>query len=242
MDIEVLFADAQVLVVHKPAGLLAAPAGAGQSQHPHLPGLLRASWGPVWVVHPLERGASGGMVLARTPTARAALRRAFEAGDAYLVFHALVRGDPPWKERRVTLPLRVQVGRRKRTVIDPQRGRAARTDVRVLARFGSHALVEVRPWTRWRHQIRAHLFALGHPIAGDPLYGPGPQPSDPLAGLALHARRVVFPHPVTGEERRFTVPYPEAWARALDALHWEKALLGRAKPEARGRARGRRPK
>jgi len=223
MEPSVVYADEEVLVVHKPPGILAAPGG--NESIPDVLEMLRDPWGPLWVVQRLDRQASGALLLARTPEARRTLRKAFEAGEVKWIFHALVRGNPPWAERMVTLPLRVNVGRRKRSVPDPRQGKPARTAVRVIERFGSHALVEVRPITWRRHQIRAHLFALGHPIAGDPLYGPGLLPQDPLPFLALHARRVIFPHPATGHQRRVTVAYPSLWEAALDALRWEKALV-----------------
>ncbi len=225
MDLPVLYADAQVLVVNKPTGVLAAPGGGPEQRYPHVPGLLQPQWGPLWVVQRLDRLASGALLLARTPQARRALGQAFEAGQVAWIFHALVRGNPAWGERVVDLPLRVNVGRRKRSVPDPRRGQPARTALRVIERFGSHALVEARPLTRRRHQVRAHLFAVGHPVVGDPLYGPGPLPEDPLPHLALHARRLVFPGPHTGHWHKVTAPYPSTWAAALDALQWEKALV-----------------
>ncbi len=225
MEPQVLYADEHMLMVNKPPGLLTAPGG--DPAQPHVVAALTPEWGPLWVVHRLDRAASGALVLARTPQARRALGQAFEAGRVVQVFHALVRGNPDWAERVVEVPLRVNVGRRKRSVPDPRRGQPARTALRVLERFGSHALVEARPLTRRRHQVRAHLFAVGHPVAGDSLYGPGPLPEDPLPHLALHARRLEVPHPLTGEAVRVTAPYPPAWEAGLDALRWEKALVDR---------------
>lgn len=227
MEPQVLYADDVVLVVFKPAGLLAAPGGGGAEARPHVPGLLSPTWGPLWVVQRLDRDAAGVLLLARTPQARRALGRALDAGRVQRVFHALVRGNPPWAQRDLTWPLRVNVGRRKRTVVAARGGRPAHTVVRVLERFGSHALVEAQPRTHRRHQVRVHLYAAGHPVAGDPLYGPGPLPEDPLPGLALLARHLRFPHPLTGQEVRVRAPDPPGWAQALDALRWEKALVDR---------------
>ncbi len=121
----------------------------------------------------------------------------------------------------------VGLGRHRRVVPNPAGGGPARTWVRVIERFGSHALVEVVPLTRVRHQVRAHLYAAGHPIAGDPLYGPGPEPGGVARHLALHARRLRFPHPQGDETVQVTAPYPSWWDAALDALRWEKALTRR---------------
>jgi len=221
---DVLYADDAVLVINKPVGLLAIPDGY-DPQKQHVRALLEPDWGRLWVVHRLDKETSGAMLLARTPEAHKALNRAFEQREVTKVYHALVRGNPEWQTKEVSWPLRPNVGRRKRTVVDPRRGREARTSFRVLERFGSHALVEAIPHTDRRHQIRAHLYALGYPILGDPLYGPGREPDDLLPHLGLHARRLVFPHPQTGEIVRVTAPYPSTWDAALEALRLEKAWV-----------------
>ncbi len=223
--VPILHADDQVLVVAKPPGLLVAPGG--DARFAHLVQILTPQWGPLWVVHRLERAVSGAVMLARTPAARKVLARAWAQGRAGLIYHALVRGNPAWARRELTWPLRVNVGRRKRSVVDPRRGRPATTAVRVLRRFGSHTLVEARPHPALRHQVRVHLFAAGHPIAGDPLYGPGPLPEDPLPRLALHARRAFWVHPTTGAELQVTALYTADWEAALEALRWEQALVDR---------------
>ncbi len=220
-----LYADDQLWVVNKPNGLASLP---HSGPEPHLVQQLQALEPGFWaVLTPLDRAASGAVLVARTPQAQRALQQAQEQGQVQVVFHALVLGNPAWDRRELDTPLRPNVGRRKRTVADPARGRPARTRVRVIERFGSHALVEVTPLTRVRHQVRAHLYAAGHPIAGDPLYGPGPEPGGVARHLALHARRLRFPHPGRGETMQVTAPYPAWWDAALDALRWEKALTRR---------------
>ncbi len=227
----VLYADDDVVVINKPVGLLAIPDGYDPNK-PHVRALLEPEWGRLWIVHRLDKDTSGVMVLARNVDAHKSLNHAFEHSKVTKVYHALVRGNPDWQTKEVAWPLRPNVGRRKRTVVDPRRGKPARTQFRVLERFGSHALVEAIPHTGRRHQIRAHLYALGHPIVGDPLYGPGPLPEDPLPHLGLHARRLVFPHPRTREAVAVTAPYPATWERALEALLLEKAWVDREEREA----------
>ncbi|NPA06429.1 MAG: RluA family pseudouridine synthase [Chloroflexi bacterium] len=226
----VLHADEDVLVINKPVGLLSIPDGYDPNK-PHVRALLEPEWGRLWIVHRLDKDTSGVMVLARNADAHKRLNRAFEQGEVTKVYHALVRGNPDWQTKEAAWPLRPNVGRRKRTVVDPRRGKPARTHFRVLERFGSHALVEAIPLTGRRHQIRAHLYALGHPIVGDPLYGPGPLPEDPLPHLGLHARRLVFPHPRTQETIAVTAPYPATWDRAFEALLFEKAWVDRDETE-----------
>ncbi len=218
---EVLYHDDDVLVVAKPAGLLSLADG----YQPHLPyvrALLEPDWGPVWPVYTLDKEASGVLVLARNREALKALQEQWQQGGLTCLFHALVRGQPEWREYTARHPLRTNVGRRKRTVVDPKRGRPAETRFRVLEPFGRYTLLEALPRTWHRHQIRAHLYALGHPVAADPLYGPGRLPEDPIDRLALHARRVVFTHPHEGREIHITCEHPRDWQQALEALRMEQ--------------------
>ncbi len=220
-DVAVLYHDEHILIVDKPSGLLSIPDGY-RPDAPHLRSLLEPDWGPVWPVFHLDKEASGVVVLGRSAEARKALRRLFEQGEMRRVFHALVRGSPEWETYQARHPLRTNVGRRKRTVVDPRRGRFAETYFRVLERLGRYTLVEAIPMTDRRHQIRVHLYALGHPVAGDALYGPGRLEEDPIHRLALHARRVAFPHPFAQAEVRVTAEHPQDFVQALETLRLEQ--------------------
>lgn len=223
MEIPVLHLDEDILVIAKPAGLRSTPDG-WDPDLPHLRSVLEPAYGRLWLVHRLDKDASGVMVLARSAAAHRALSRQWERREVEKIYHAIVRGEPEWQRHTVEAPLRANVGRRKRTVVHPQ-GQPAQTMLRVIRRLAGYALIEARPVTGRRHQVRAHLYHAGHPIVADPLYGPGPQPGDPIARLALHARRLVFRHPCTGEEVRFTAPHPEDFATALAQLEEWQALL-----------------
>ncbi len=216
-EIPVLFADDYLLVVAKPAGLLTVPDG-WQPDLPHLAALLAPQWGRLWVVHRLDRETSGVMVLARTAGAHRALNAQFAQREIRKTYHAIVFGEPVWRQRTVSLRLTLNRGRRKRTVVDA-RGKPARTEVRVLQRFGAFSLLEAVPRTGRRHQVRVHLFALGFPIVNDPLYGDATDDHPlPIQRLALHARRLTFQHPATGETMGFTAPHPPDFAAALENL------------------------
>lgn len=217
----VLYADDHLLVVDKPVGVLTLAHGY-EPGVPHVRILLEPEWGPVWPVYTLEKEVSGLLVLARSKGIQKALARQSREGALQRMFHALVRGVPEWETYTARHPLRTNVGRRKRTVVDPDRGHPAETVFRVVERFERHALVEAIPRTEWRHQIRVHLYTLGHPLVGESLYGTGPAEDDPLPRLALHARRVVFRHPVSGEVLRFTAEYPEDWIQTLAYLRMER--------------------
>jgi RluA family pseudouridine synthase len=216
----ILYIDDSLLVVNKPAGLLSIPDGYDRSLA-YVGGLLEASYGRLWVVHRLDKETSGVMVLARSAEVHARLNQQFAEHHVIKSYHALVAGDPDWQVHRVDLPLRSNVGRRKRTAVDIANGKQAITRLRVLERFPGYALLEAQPETGRTHQIRAHLYAVGFTIISDPLYGMGDL--SPLIGrLALHAHSLMFQHPHTEQECCFEAPYPADFEQALSQL-WQMA-------------------
>ena len=216
--IEILSVDDSLLAVNKPAGLLCLPDGY-QPELPHLRTLLEPTYGPLWIVHRLDKDTSGVLLLARTTAAHRTLSLQFENRQVQKTYHALVRGSPSWQEKTMDAPLRSAVGRRKRTIIDPHRGKPAVTHFRVLKRFSGYSLVEAIPLTGRTHQIRAHLYALGNAIVRDALYGSlADDPTLPIQRTALHARRISLLHPHTDRELTVTAPYPEDFAACLASL------------------------
>lgn len=225
----VLWSDDALLVINKPAGLPTLPDGYHPAA-PYLKGVVQAALGPVWVVHRLDKDTSGLLVLARSAEAHRSLNEQFERRQVSKTYHAILVGSPDWDEKTVRLPLRVNVGHKHRTVVDPRGGKPAETELRILRRLGNYALVEAQPRTGRTHQIRAHLAAVGFPILGDELYGRtdvgGPSGPDdrrvesslPIARMALHARSLDLSHPLSGEKLHFEAPYPDDFAAALAAL------------------------
>jgi tRNA pseudouridine32 synthase / 23S rRNA pseudouridine746 synthase len=214
-EISLLYLDEALLVADKPAGLPTLVDGY-HPEAPYLLGVLKASYDRLWVVHRLDRDTSGVIVFARTAQAHRELNRQFEKHLAVKRYHALVQGSPAWEEKTVKLPLQPDGDRRHRTVVEPRRGKPARTDLRVLERLEGGTLVEAIPRTGRTHQVRAHLAALGYPIVGDKLYG-----GEVHAGLervALHARALLLHHPISEVEIQFSAPYPEDLEKALQQL------------------------
>jgi RluA family pseudouridine synthase len=216
--VQVLEQDPDVLVILKPAGLLSLPDGYDPRQ-PYLQGVLEADYGRLWMVHRLDRETSGVMALARNPAAHQALSIQFERRQAVKIYSGLVHGNPEWDEYESTVPLRMGVGRRKRTVVDEARGKPAHTIFRVRKRFSEYTLLECQPLTGRTHQIRAHLYALGFPLVNDPLYGAyAPRSLGHLQRLGLHAYSLTFTHPSRREVVCYSAPYPDDFASAISAL------------------------
>jgi RluA family pseudouridine synthase len=222
--IEILYKDASLLVVNKPAGLSTLPDGYDPSL-PHVKSLLEHDYARLWTVHRLDKHTSGVLLFACSAEAHRALNLQFERHAIFKVYHALVFGSPPWREKTIDLPLRPNGDRQHRTVIDQQAGKPAITHLRVLERFAACCLLEAIPETGRTHQIRLHLSAIGLPVIGDKLYGRKADQdgeavlTPPLSdGMGLHARSLQVDHPVSGERMKFTAPYPLAWEDLLMRL------------------------
>ncbi len=218
--LEILFEDEAILAVNKPAGLLTIQDGY-QPQLPHLYAQVVQYLGQAWIVHRLDKDTSGLVLFAKTALAHQKLSRAFEQRQVYKRYLAICLGQPPWETLSVNRPLRINVGRRHRTIVDPAHGRPARTDFRILERFTNCALVECSPHSGYTHQIRAHLFAVGHPILQDPLYFSAAAPSPakpPMQRLALHAAQIHLTHPLTLQPLTLQAPTPADFLAALHTL------------------------
>jgi len=220
-DIPVLFEDDSLLVIDKPAGVLSLTDGYDRSL-PHLATILAPRYGRLWLVHRLDRETSGALVLARSAAAHRNLNDQFKQRQVEKVYHALVAAAPDWETFSTDFPLRKDGDRQHRTVVDPERGKPARTDFAVLERFPRSALLEARPHTGYTHQIRAHLRQLGCSIFADRLYGiptqVGDNANEPIDRLALHAYRLSFLHPLSNQPLSFTAPHTPDFSSAISKL------------------------
>lgn len=220
----ILFEDEHLLVLNKPAGL---PVHAGTGMKLGVIEALRAMYPEVKgleLVHRLDKGTSGCLLLAKTGKARKALMEAFRQREVNKVYHMIVAGQWPQRLTRVELALQRQDerGGERRVEADPE-GKAARTDFRVLQGLrGVATLVEARPSTGRTHQIRVHATEQGHPLLGDDKYftvqSERLSKERGVRRLCLHAAGVEFLHPDSGIRLRFDAPYDEAFTRALDEL------------------------
>jgi len=213
--IPILYEDACLLIVNKPAGLPVLPDG-WDKDAPYLVKLLKEQFGKPWVIHRLDKITSGVMVFARTKEAHRALSIQFEQHEAQKVYHVIVVGVPEWDQYTAGHPLRVDVGHSHRTVVDHNKGKSSETALLVLERYKGFSLIEAIPATGRTHQIRVHALTTGFPLLGDTLYhAPA---TDLIARPALHAKSLTFTHPTSGERVAFSVPYPEDFQTALDKL------------------------
>ena len=228
--VDILYLDSNLIVLDKPAGLPVLPEGWDHGA-PSVVGLLGQEHGRVWMVHRLDKLTSGVMVVARNPEVHRHLNAQFEAHEVVKIYHAVTLGAPRWNLKQARHPLRANVGHRHRTILDASKGKASRTDFRVLKTAPEHALLEARPQTGRTHQIRAHAYLLGHPLVGDPLYGPGA--SQLIARPALHALSIRLKVPPDAwnaaappvdadddrwEVRTFSAPYPADIQGLIDSL------------------------
>ena len=201
--VQILHRDASLLVVVKPGGLLTVPGKAAGADDCLIARLGRMD-GQTRLVHRLDRDTSGVMVFARTHQAQRHLGRQFERRAVAKLYTALVRGHPAEESGEVDLPLIADWPNRPRQMVCRARGRPARTCWRVLGPAGDATRVALRPQTGRSHQLRVHMAELGHPVLGDPLYGPAAGADAPR--LMLHATRLAFRHPEGGAEIAFEAP------------------------------------
>lgn len=218
--------DADIVVVDKPAGVASHPSLGWEG--PSVVGHLAAAGFRIstsgaserqGIVQRLDVGTSGLMVVAKSEWAYTVLKRAFRQREVVKVYHALVQGHPDPFSGTIEAPIARHPGHDWKMAI-VEGGRHSVTHYETLEVFRVATLLEIHLETGRTHQIRVHMAAIHHPCVGDPLYGANPRLAAEL-GLDrqwLHAMRLGFVHPGTGDWVEFTSPYPPDLARALELV------------------------
>jgi len=229
IPLTIIYEDADIIVVDKPAGMVVHPAH-GHSSGTLVNALLAhcqdlAGIGGELrpgIVHRLDKDTSGLLLVAKNDAAHQHLQNQFKQRQVHKTYLALVEGTPPAARGVVEAPIGRDPKRRKRMAVLRQGGREARTEYRVLEYFDQHTLLEAEPITGRTHQIRVHLASIGHPIAGDRVYGFRKQRL-PLQRQFLHAARIAFTLPSTGQPVEFTSELPDDLAAVLELLRQQQA-------------------
>ena len=219
----IVYEDDALLVVDKPRGMVVHPAAGNEqgtlvnallahcgSSLSGINGVLRPG-----IVHRIDKDTSGLLVVAKTDAAHLGLSAQLEAHSMEREYRAVVHGRMRESEGVIDAPLARHPVHRKKMAVVPG-GRRAVTHYRVLEQFPRFCYLSCRLETGRTHQIRVHMASIGHPLAGDPLYGPARGLS--IGGQCLHAAVLGFTHPVTGEFLRFVSPLPDYFEALLKKL------------------------
>lgn len=237
---EIIYQDEWLIVAVKPVGMLTIPDRFDASK-PNLQDALAAMFPRVWTVHRLDRETSGAIIFALDEDTHRSLSLQFEHRTVEKTYLALTEGVPTPESGRIEQALAPHPGKPGQMMV-VKKGKYALTDYRVQETFRGYALVEAQIHTGRTHQVRVHLTHIGHPLVADPLYGRGEalflsqikskdfrmgklQEEAPLLHrTALHAWRLVFDHPATGERMTVDCPLPKDLKAAVNQLRkWRKA-------------------
>jgi len=236
VKLEILYQDDHLVVVNKPANLLSVP-DRYIADIPNVTNMLGAKLGdPIIAVHRLDRPTSGCLVVARTPEAHKELNRQFQDREVDKVYYAIVEGQPADEETEVDEPIAPNPGKLGAMMVS-NKGKHAFTIFKPMEFFGHQfSLVGVQIFTGRTHQIRVHLAYAGYPLMVDPYYGKreefklseikgrrynlkkDKEERPLLSRVPLHAARLAFNHPETGERMSFEAPLPKDMRATLNQL------------------------
>ncbi|MCI1926375.1 MAG: RluA family pseudouridine synthase [[Lactobacillus] timonensis] len=221
IPLDIVYEDDDVLVVNKPQGMVVHPAP-GHPDHTlvnalmyHSPlSTINGEFRP-GIVHRIDKDTSGLLMVAKNDRAHQSLAAQLKSKTTKREYIALVHGRIKEEKGTIDAPLgRSRKDRKKQAIV--ANGRHAVTHFKVLERYRNYTLIKCRLETGRTHQIRVHLASIGHPLAGDPLYGP--RKTLPGRGQYLHARLLGFVHPTTGKEMVFTAPLPAYFQQMIAKL------------------------
>ena len=225
IPLDIVYEDDDLLVVNKPKGMVVHPAP-GNSDGTlvnallyHCKGSLSGINGVIrpGIVHRIDKDTSGLLMVAKNDRAHLGLAEQIKEHSFDRVYETVVYGQFKEDSGTVNAPIGRHPVDRKRMAVIASHSREAVTHFQVLERLNGFTHLRVQLETGRTHQIRVHMAYIGHPVAGDPVYGPRKVISE-LHGQCLHAREIGFTHPVTGERMHFSSPLPDYFVRFLDQV------------------------
>ncbi len=225
IPLDIVYEDSDLLVVNKPKGMVVHPAPGNPSGTLvnallfHCKGRLSGINGVLrpGIVHRIDKDTSGLLMVAKSDQAHLGLAEQIQAHSFDRIYETVVYGGFKEDEGTVNAPIGRHPADRKKMAVTPSHSREARTHFEVVERFTGFTRLRVKLETGRTHQIRVHMAYIGHPVAGDPVYGPKKIISE-LDGQCLHAGRIGFTHPLTGERMTFESALPEYFVRFIKKL------------------------
>jgi len=228
MDLDVLYEDGDVIVINKPRGLVVHPAPghadgtlvnallAHCSDLSGINGIIRPG-----IVHRLDKDTSGVMLAAKNDHAHVSLAAQIKQKTAARKYVALVHGRLREDKGTIDAPIGRHHSDRKKMAVEAKHGKSAVTHYSVLQRYARFSLVSCQLTTGRTHQIRVHMAFIGHPVAGDPKYGPKHQ-NFAIEGQALHSAEIEFIHPVNQKTLSFSAPIPDDMVQLIKSVEHER--------------------
>lgn len=225
MPLDIVYEDPHLIVVNKPKDMVVHPAP-GNPDGTLVNGILYHCGGALsgingvirpGIVHRIDKDTSGLLVIAKDDKTHIGLSEQLQAHIMERQYHAVVYGNVKQEEGRIKAPIGRHPVDRKKMCVTTKNSREAATNYQVIARYKGFTYLRLRLETGRTHQIRVHLAHIGHPVAGDPVYGPTKVISA-LRGQCLHAKTLGFIHPITGEQMQFDSDLPSYLLEFLDKL------------------------
>ena len=228
IPLEILYEDDDLLIVNKPKNMVVHPAAGHYSgtlvnalmyhckdRLSGINGVLRPG-----IVHRIDKDTTGALIVCKNDRSHQALAEQLAVHSISRKYRAIVHGHLKEPEFTIHTTIGRHPNDRKKMAVNVREGRDAITDVRVLQELKGFTYIECTLHTGRTHQIRVHLSSVGHPVLGDPVYGPKKCPVQGLTGQTLHAYLIGFVHPTTKEYVEFTAPLPEYFAELLEKLSY----------------------
>ena len=223
IPLDIIYEDNDIIVINKSKGLVVHPNG--NPDHTLVNAVMAKCKGSLsgiggkirpGIVHRLDKDTSGLIVVAKNDKAHIGLSEQLKKKEMKKTYIALVRGNIQENEATIQMPIGRSTKDRKKMAVT-KKGKEAITHFKVLKRYGKYTLVEVKIETGRTHQIRVHMAEIGHPVVGDMVYSNGKNEFG-VEGQMLHAKQLIFQHPITQEKITLTAPLPEYFEKVLEQL------------------------